>query len=277
MWIESGAGAARPSRGRRRTGIRSRPHRFPFSEPAPESRPHRLLRSGQAGLLLAAGQDLLHRAAHVEHRELVRSLRRASPAEALPSTAESGFAVGVTTTPYARAPAAVTSPRRTSLATSAGSRSSGSPHPPPPQVTKCSTSSGRTGTSWHLLGSTSREPSARSIHLGAAGAGRAAVDAPRIHQPAVVVDGDRAGLEEAVGHVDAVAAAVQAGRRRCRRPSPTSRCAEGSTTPGTRTGCSRSSATTSDRRARRRAAAPGYRRSRSSTAGTTRPCGHPPE
>ena len=73
--------------------------------------------------------------------------------------------------------------------------------------------------------------------LGAARAGVPAVDAPRVGEPAVVVDGDRARLLEDVGDVDAVAAAVQARRRRCRRPSPTSRSAAGSRTRGTRTGC----------------------------------------
>ena len=36
----------------------------------------------------------------------------------------------------------------------------------------------------------------------------AAVDAPRRHEPAVIVDRDHARAEEAIGHVDAVAAAM---------------------------------------------------------------------
>jgi hypothetical protein len=46
--------------------------------------------------------------------------------------------------------------------------------------------------------------------LARAPAGQPAVDSPRIRQPAVVVDGDLARLQEAVDDLDAVAAAVQA-------------------------------------------------------------------
>jgi hypothetical protein len=48
-------------------------------------------------------------------------------------------------------------------------------------------------------------------NLARALARQAAVDPPGWHEPAVVVDRDRARGEEAVGHVDAVAAAMQPG------------------------------------------------------------------
>ena len=233
--------------------------------------PDRALRRRQPGLRLAVGQQLLDRRPHVEDRQLGRPVGAHLVAQRLGRLGVDGAVVGHADAVPLGALGASPGPRRTSFATSSGSRSSGSPHPPPPQVTKCRTSPGETGTSWHLLGSTWRVPSARSTHLRAARARVPAVDAPRVGQPAVVVDGDRARLLEDVGDVDAVAAAVQARRRRCRRRSPTSRSAAGSRTPGTRRGCSRSSATASGRPARRRAAGRGCRRSRSSTAGTTPP------
>ena len=179
------------------------------------------------------------------------------------------------TTPYRRAPSTVTSPRRTSSPTSSGSRASGSPHPPPPQVTKCSRSPTFDREVVDLAGQHLGGAVRTLEPLPAPRARLAAVDAPRVGEPAVVVDGDGARLEEAVGDVDAVAAPVQRPHRPCPRRSPTARCAAGSTTRGTRTGCSRRTATASARPGRHRSAGRGCRRSRSSRAGTTRPCGRP--
>ena len=135
-------------------------------------------------------------------------------------------------------PRRVTSPRRTSSATSAGSRSSGSPQPPPPQVTKCSTSPAahRHVVALATAAPRGRRRPARPTCVPRA-PGRAAVDAPRVGEPAVVVDRDLARLLEARRPRRRRCRRGAARRRRCRRRSPTSRCAAGSRTPGTRTGC----------------------------------------
>ena len=97
-----------------------------------------------------------------------------------------------------------------------GSRASGSPQPPPPQVTKCSTSP---ALDRHVVDLAARSTSRGAVGaldpLAAARARLAAVDAPRIGEPAVVVDRDRA-RPRGTG---------RRRRRRCRRgAAPRRRC-----------------------------------------------------
>ena len=140
-----------------------------------------------------------------------------------------------TTTPYRRAPGA-DQPAAHLQGDESGSRSSPSPQPPPPQVTKCSTSPGLTGTSWHLLEQHLVAAVGPVHHLVPRVPGSPPLP-PGVGQPAIVMDGDGARLQEPVGDVDPVAAAVQPGSAGIGDRSPTSRSAAGSTTRGIRTGC----------------------------------------
>ncbi len=203
-----GARPSRPARERRAVGTRrARGARSPGPDRprrggSPVSSSARARISSSGGPMSNTGSS-----AGRSSRILIRSSAVAVSSTAAPRP--SGASV-VTTTPYALAPSGETRPRRTRGRRARGRAPAGRPtrRRPGDEVQDVA------GGDGHVVALGGKDlPGAVGAldPLGAAGAGAAAVDAPRVGEPAVVVDGDGAGLLEDVGDVDAVAAAVQAG------------------------------------------------------------------